>query len=56
LKDLLSLNEDDKIVRVGGRLFAHLFRRTVPLRQLSDGYQSMVAVCADIMLNLGPAA
>ena len=52
LKQLLSLSDEDRIARRGGSLFAKLHGRQTPIRSLSDGYQSMLALAFDMMLNL----
>jgi uncharacterized protein (TIGR02646 family) len=56
LKPLLSLQADDRILRKERLLFAKVFDQVVPVRELSDGYQSMLAVAADMMLNLSHAS
>ena len=52
LRMLLSLDEDAKITRKSGRLFVTQNGAGVPLREMSDGYQSVLALATDIMLNL----
>jgi uncharacterized protein (TIGR02646 family) len=55
LKALLSLGDDDQLTRRNRRLFARLHGTTVAIRALSDGYQSVLALAMDIMLNLSTA-
>lgn len=55
LKAILSLEEDDRIIRRRGALSARLFDDVVPIRELSDGYQSVLALVTDMMLNLSRA-
>jgi uncharacterized protein (TIGR02646 family) len=52
LKTLLSLGDDDQLTRQNRRLYARLHGATVPIRALSDGYQSVLALAMDIVLNL----
>jgi uncharacterized protein (TIGR02646 family) len=52
LKDLLLLNETDSITRENGEIAVKLFDTTVSLRDLSDGFQSIVALSTDIMIAL----
>jgi uncharacterized protein (TIGR02646 family) len=52
LKSLLSLGEADTITRRNKQLFATLHKRQVPIRWLSDGYQSVLALALDMMRNL----
>ncbi len=51
LKELLNLGEDDDLVqnRESNRVDVTLFDSTVPLEQLSDGYQTVIALVAEIM-------
>ena len=50
LKDLLLLDEADRIAREDGRVLVFIGeRKPVTLRQLSDGFQSVVALATDIM-------
>jgi energy-coupling factor transporter ATP-binding protein EcfA2 len=49
LKAPLQLQESACLMREGGRVFAKLHGRKVPLEELSDGYQSMLALITDIM-------
>ncbi|MEM8994725.1 MAG: AAA family ATPase [Acidobacteriota bacterium] len=48
---LLDLGSDVRLVqnRDEDRIDVHLFETIVPLEQLSDGYQSVIALAADIM-------
>jgi uncharacterized protein (TIGR02646 family) len=55
LKTLLSLGDDAIISRRQGRLSAKLFGNALPIRALSDGYQSVLALALDMMLNLSKA-
>jgi uncharacterized protein (TIGR02646 family) len=52
LRDLLSLNEADQISRRAGRLRINIQGKPINLREHSDGYQSVIALATDIMLNL----
>jgi len=49
LKILLQLGPRDRLVRRDGRVEAELFGATIPLEELSDGYQSLLALTTDIM-------
>ena len=49
LKAPLQLQESACLMREGGRVLAKLHGRKVPLEELSDGYQSMLALITDIM-------
>ncbi len=49
LKSLLSLDEDDTFVREKDNVYLRMHRARVPLERLSDGYQSVVALTADIL-------
>jgi hypothetical protein len=55
LKTLLSLGDDALISRRQDRLSAKLFGDVLPIRSLSDGYQSVLALALDMMLNLSKA-
>jgi uncharacterized protein (TIGR02646 family) len=55
LKTILSLSDEDSIIRPDGKLSAQLFDDLVPIRELSDGYQSVLALATDMMLNLSRA-
>ena len=52
LKDLLLLSETDSIIRENGEVKAKIFDTTLSLRELSDGFQSVVALSTDIMIAL----
>lgn len=52
LKELLPMEDDDQIVRRQGRIFKRSREATVPLRELSDGFRSVVAFATDMMLHL----
>lgn len=52
LRELLSLDDRDQIVRYRRKLYVQQVGARVALRQLSDGYQSVVALAMDIMFNL----
>jgi hypothetical protein len=56
LKTLLALGDDDRIARRKDRLSATVFGTQVPIRSLSDGYQSVLALAVDMMLNLSKAS
>lgn len=49
LRSILQLGPDDRLVRDGGRIEADIFGSRVTLDELSDGYQSVVALATDIM-------
>jgi len=55
LKTLLSLGDDDRISRRRMELSAKIFGTAMPIRSLSDGYQSVLALATDMMLNLSGA-
>jgi len=55
IKDLLSWDDDDQILRRKARLFATVNGDYGPIRDLSDGYQSVLALATDMMLNLSRA-
>ena len=54
LKGLLGLESGDRLVRNrrAGRVDVEAFGLRVPLEDLSDGYQSVVALATDLMLSL----
>lgn len=61
LKDLLVRENKDRLFRRQGEIKLRLadFNTSIPLEELSDGYQSMVALTADIlktMLDTWPSA
>lgn len=49
LKVLLTLGPKDRLVKEDGRVDAEIFGVRVPLEELSDGYQSLLALTTDIM-------
>ncbi|MBJ2153539.1 MULTISPECIES: AAA family ATPase [Paracoccaceae] len=49
LKDLLSIDVEAKLVRSKGRVAVHTSGATVSLANLSVGYQTVVALAADIL-------
>lgn len=49
LKELLRLDPQARFLRAGERILVMEHGERVPLRQLSDGYQSVVATAADIL-------
>jgi predicted ATPase len=55
LKTLLTLADEDRIARRQSRLFARVQGDYGPIRDLSDGYQSVLALAMDMMLNLSHA-
>jgi uncharacterized protein (TIGR02646 family) len=55
LKLLLSLGDEDEISRHRHRLFATVNNDHGPIRDLSDGYQSVLGLALDMMLNLSHA-
>lgn len=52
LKDLLMLDEDDQFERDAGRVYVRVYDTRVTLEELSDGFQSVVALAVDIMIAL----
>ena len=42
----------DELQRRPGKLMAHLYRKTLEVRELSDGFQSVLALALDMMFNL----
>jgi predicted ATPase len=53
LKDLLMLDDEDRFDREeDGRVEATVYGETVPLDQLSDGFQSVISLCGNIMMGL----
>jgi uncharacterized protein (TIGR02646 family) len=55
LKQLLSLGDADEISRHRQRLFATVNQDYGPIRDLSDGYQSVLGLALDMILNLSRA-
>ena len=55
LKTILSLEQQDSIVRRRQKLWVRLFHDLVTVRELSDGYQSVLALALDMILNLSQA-
>ncbi len=49
LKDLLQLENQDELIRENGEISITLNGTTVPLEQLSAGYQSVIATTGDIL-------
>lgn len=49
LKDLMALSNDAQLVKENGRVVVVAHGSRVPLKQLSDGYQSVVAMTVDIL-------
>jgi predicted ATP-binding protein involved in virulence len=56
LKALLTLSPEDSISRRSSRLIANVNGDRGPIRDLSDGYQSVLALAMDMMLNLSKAS
>lgn len=56
LKILLSLDEEDYIRRRKDVLLVSEHGSMGPIRELSDGYQSVLALATDMMLNLSKAS
>lgn len=52
LHELMALDDDARIVRSEGKLLVQLDGFRIPLREMSDGYQSVLALATDIILNL----
>jgi uncharacterized protein (TIGR02646 family) len=48
-KDLLALDKHAKLVRIRGKVYVNFQGKRALLSQLSDGYQSVVALCVDIL-------
>lgn len=58
LKDLMALSDDAKLAKDDGHVVVVAHGSKVPLRQLSDGYQSVLAMTVDILevaLRLWPS-
>ncbi len=49
IKELLSLGERDELVRHDNRVWLKAHKTTVPLESLGDGYQTVIALAADIL-------
>ncbi len=49
LKTLLDLRDRDVLIREDGEVWLKSHRSKVPLERLSDGYQSIIALTADIL-------
>lgn len=49
LKDLLSLENDARLHRKQSRVYVHRHGVNAPIQQLSDGFQSVVAMSVDIL-------
>lgn len=49
LKDLLALAEEAKLTRENRRIMVRTHGAKVPLKQLSDGYQAVIAMSIDIL-------
>jgi hypothetical protein len=49
LKDLLSLAPSARVMLKAGEVFVQAHGTSVPLRQLSDGYQGVIAMAVDIL-------
>ena len=52
LKDLLMLRDEDTIIRENGTVLVKLFDTFIGLRELSDGFQSILSLSTDIMSAL----
>jgi uncharacterized protein (TIGR02646 family) len=52
LRNLLELEDDDRLLRSRGVLSIRQHGQTLPLSEHSDGYRSIVAFTTDLMLNL----
>jgi uncharacterized protein (TIGR02646 family) len=52
LHELLELDDDDQVVRKGGKLAIRQGGFSQPMSDYSDGYRSIVAFATDLMLNL----
>jgi hypothetical protein len=55
LRQVLQLGADDRITRTGGaspKVVCRTFQASVTIEELSDGYQSMVALAVDMMAKL----
>lgn len=49
LKELLGLSARARLQRVRKRIMVRTHRDTVPLKQLSDGYQAVIAMAIDVL-------
>ena len=52
LKTLLPMTPEDRLFRRSGRLYAMSNGTTSPLAELSDGFRSVIAMAADITMQL----
>jgi hypothetical protein len=52
LKDLLMLDEEDRLIRENGRVYVRVHGVAIGFEELSDGFQSVVALALDIMMAL----
>lgn len=52
LKDLMLLDNEDRIDRVGDNIFVKRGQETYRIEELSDGYQSLFILSVDIMTTL----
>ncbi|GAA1569352.1 AAA family ATPase [Kribbella sancticallisti] len=52
LKTLLPMEVEDRLLRRSGRLYATSYGERAPLAELSDGYRSVIALAADLILHL----
>jgi ABC-type Mn2+/Zn2+ transport system ATPase subunit len=52
LKTLLPMDPEDRLHRRNGRLFATSYGESAPLAELSDGFRSVIALAADLILHL----
>lgn len=52
IKDLLHLNEEDKLYKERGHIRVKQGKTSVSLHELSDGYQSVLALATDIMAGI----
>ncbi|MGH8235989.1 MAG: AAA family ATPase [Steroidobacteraceae bacterium] len=49
LKDLLALDEEAELLLEKGRVLVRMHDGKMPLRQLSDGYQAVIAMTVDVL-------
>jgi energy-coupling factor transporter ATP-binding protein EcfA2 len=55
LKKLLPMTDEDRLSRRSGRLYATSNGTSVSLAEMSDGFRSVIAVAADITMQLASA-
>jgi hypothetical protein len=56
LKTLLSMDLNESLLRRRGQLWAHLYRKRLPVRELSDGFQSVLALALDLLFHFSASS